>query len=65
LYAEVYTHYCLHKRYLLCHTAVPEVYKAVELPLKITQTAAVMEVVHCAVGLVRSPLFITGMAFAV
>ncbi len=30
------------------------------LPLKIAQTAAVLEVVHSAVGLVRSPVFITG-----
>ena len=34
--------------------------QVVELPLKISQTAAVMEVVHSAIGLVRSPLGITG-----
>ncbi|KIY95821.1 protein tyrosine phosphatase-like (proline instead of catalytic arginine), member b [Monoraphidium neglectum] len=32
-----------------------EVYKAVELPLKVSQTAAILEVVHSLVGLVRSP----------
>lgn len=34
--------------------------QAVELPLKVAQTAAVMEIVHSAVGLVRSPVAITG-----
>jgi hypothetical protein len=34
--------------------------QAVELPLKAAQTAAILEVVHSAVGLVRSPVFITG-----
>lgn len=31
-----------------------------EAPLKVAQTAAIMEVVHSGVGLVRSPVFITG-----
>jgi hypothetical protein len=31
-----------------------------ELPLKVVQTAAVLEVLHSAVGLVRSPVAITG-----
>lgn len=34
--------------------------QAVELPLKISQTAAVMEIVHSIIGLVRSPVMITG-----
>ena len=32
----------------------------VELPLKVSQTAALLEVVHSAIGLVRSPVMITG-----
>ena len=35
--------------------------QAVEVPLKLAQTAAVLEVVHSALGLVRSPVFITGL----
>lgn len=35
-------------------------HQAVEVPLKIAQTAAVMEVVHSALGVVRSPVMITG-----
>lgn len=34
--------------------------QTVELPLKISQTAAILEVVHSATGLVRSPVGITG-----
>ena len=34
--------------------------QAVEIPLKLSQTAAVLEVVHSAAGLVRSPVAITG-----
>lgn len=34
--------------------------QAVEVPLEIAQTAAVAEVVHAAVGIVRSPVFVTG-----
>jgi hypothetical protein len=34
--------------------------QVVELPLKVSQTAAILEVVHSAVGLVRSPVGITG-----
>lgn len=41
-----------------------EVYKAVEFPLKVSQTAAIMEVVHSMVGLVRSPVGITAMQVA-
>ena len=37
-----------------------DVYRAVDLPLKVSQTAAVMEVVHALAGLVRSPVGITG-----
>ncbi len=34
--------------------------QAVELPLKISQTAAVMEVVHAVLRIVKSPVAITG-----
>ena len=34
--------------------------QAVELPLKISQTAAIMEVVHAAARIVKSPVGITG-----
>jgi very-long-chain (3R)-3-hydroxyacyl-CoA dehydratase len=34
--------------------------QAVDLPLKISQTAALLEVVHAATGLVKSPVAITG-----
>lgn len=34
--------------------------QAVDFPLKVSQTAAIMEVVHSMVGLVRSPVGITG-----
>lgn len=39
--------------------------QAVSLPLKISQTAAIMEVVHAAAGIVRSPVGITGMLWRV
>jgi hypothetical protein len=42
-----------------CH-ATPCHAQAVEFPLKVSQTAAIMEVVHSLVGLVRSPVGITG-----
>lgn len=48
-----------HKGHACCY--LPQ---AVELPLKAAQTAAVLEVVHSAVGLVRSPVFITGTQVA-
>ena len=35
----------------------------VEVPLKWAQTAAVLEVVHSALGIVRSPVAITGGAW--
>ena len=35
-----------------------------QLPLKISQTAALLEVVHAATGLVRSPVAITAMQVA-
>lgn len=38
--------------------------QAIELPLMVAQTAAVMEILHCAVGLVRSPLAITALQVA-
>ncbi|KAL3121438.1 hypothetical protein niasHT_006250 [Heterodera trifolii] len=37
----------------------PELYKNVEMELKIFQTAAILEIVHSVVGLVRSPVFTT------
>eukprot|EP00199_Chlamydomonas_sp_CCMP681_P005401 CAMPEP_0119108454 /NCGR_PEP_ID=MMETSP1180-20130426/14478_1 /TAXON_ID=3052 ORGANISM="Chlamydomonas cf sp, Strain CCMP681" /NCGR_SAMPLE_ID=MMETSP1180 /ASSEMBLY_ACC=CAM_ASM_000741 /LENGTH=234 /DNA_ID=CAMNT_0007094067 /DNA_START=48 /DNA_END=752 /DNA_ORIENTATION=+ len=40
------------------------VYQAVELPLKIAQSAAILEVLHAAMGLVRSPVAITAMQVA-
>ncbi|XP_014679176.1 PREDICTED: very-long-chain (3R)-3-hydroxyacyl-CoA dehydratase 2-like [Priapulus caudatus] len=36
-------------------------YRSVEPLLKVFQTAAVLEVVHCAVGLVRSSVYLTAM----
>ena len=42
------------------HLVVHSRAQAVELPLKVAQTAAVLEVVHSAMGLVRSPVAITG-----
>lgn len=41
-----------------------EVWEAAQLPLKVAQTAALMEVVHAAVGIVKSPLAITAMQVA-
>jgi hypothetical protein len=38
----------------------PMVLQEVEVPLKIAQTAAVLEVVHSILGIVRSPVMITG-----
>eukprot|EP00879_Flechtneria_rotunda_P009963 GHRR01010419.1.p1 GENE.GHRR01010419.1~~GHRR01010419.1.p1 ORF type:complete len:212 (+),score=71.00 GHRR01010419.1:1640-2275(+) len=38
--------------------------QAVDLPLKISQTAAVLEVVHAAAGIVKSPVAITAMQVA-
>ncbi len=35
---------------------VPRAYGAVEMPLKVVQTAAVLEIVHSALGLVKSPV---------
>ena len=47
---------------LTCRGAAhsPHLLQAVEVPLKVVQTAAIMEVLHSAVGLVRSPVMITG-----
>jgi hypothetical protein len=41
-----------------------DVWAATELPLKVSQTAAILEVVHAATGLVRSPVGITAMQVA-
>jgi hypothetical protein len=40
------------------------VLQAVEIPLKISQTAAIMEVIHAATGIVKSPVGITAMQVA-
>mmetsp|Transcript_31069 Transcript_31069/g.68975 ORF Transcript_31069/g.68975 Transcript_31069/m.68975 type:complete len:237 (+) Transcript_31069:60-770(+) len=41
-----------------------KVYRAVELPLMVAQTAAIMEVIHSLLGMVRSPAAITAMQVA-
>lgn len=41
-----------------------DVWNAVEIPLKISQTAAIMEVIHAATGIVKSPVGITAMQVA-
>ncbi|GIL43270.1 hypothetical protein Vafri_1057 [Volvox africanus] len=59
--------YCLYltvDTILVKHGTTVDLWKVVELPLKASQTAAIMEVVHSAVGLVRSPVAITGMQVA-
>jgi len=45
---------------LLDKGGAPQVWRAAELPLKVAQSAAVLEVVHAAVGIVRSPVGVTG-----
>ncbi|PSC68010.1 Very-long-chain (3R)-3-hydroxyacyl-[acyl-carrier] dehydratase PASTICCINO 2 [Micractinium conductrix] len=44
--------------------SLQDVWQAVEVPLKVVQTAAIMEVLHSAVGLVRSPVMITATQVA-
>jgi very-long-chain (3R)-3-hydroxyacyl-CoA dehydratase len=44
--------------------ALPTVWQRVEIPLKIAQTAALMEVLHAAFGIVRSPVMITATQVA-
>ncbi|KAI3438939.1 hypothetical protein D9Q98_001353 [Chlorella vulgaris] len=44
--------------------SIDKVWQAVEVPLKVAQTAAVLEVVHSAAGLVRSPVAITATQVA-
>uniref|UniRef100_A0A1D1ZYW9 Very-long-chain (3R)-3-hydroxyacyl-CoA dehydratase n=1 Tax=Auxenochlorella protothecoides TaxID=3075 RepID=A0A1D1ZYW9_AUXPR len=41
-----------------------DVWQAVELPLEIVQTAAIAEVIHAALGVVRSPVLVTSMQVA-
>lgn len=58
--------YCL---YLIIQTVLaggysPEAWKAVELPLKVVQTAAVLEVLHSALRIVKSPVMVTAMQVA-
>ena len=45
-------------------TTLSLVWESVELPLKISQSVAVMEVLHAALGLVRSPVIITATQVA-
>ncbi|GFR41267.1 hypothetical protein Agub_g1942 [Astrephomene gubernaculifera] len=59
--------YCLYltiDTMILKHGSTADLWKVVELPLKVSQTAAVLEVLHSAIGLVRSPVGITGMQVA-
>eukprot|EP01026_Neomeris_dumetosa_P061405 TRINITY_DN57986_c0_g1_i3.p3 TRINITY_DN57986_c0_g1~~TRINITY_DN57986_c0_g1_i3.p3 ORF type:complete len:228 (+),score=9.62 TRINITY_DN57986_c0_g1_i3:50-733(+) len=44
--------------------SLPQVWEAIKLPLAISQTAAILEVVHSATGIVRSPLIATGLQVA-
>uniref|UniRef100_A0A9J2PNR4 Very-long-chain (3R)-3-hydroxyacyl-CoA dehydratase n=1 Tax=Ascaris lumbricoides TaxID=6252 RepID=A0A9J2PNR4_ASCLU len=46
---------------LLAGMSYPELYKKVELELQIFQTAAILEIVHAVVGVVRSPVGTTAM----
>lgn len=64
-HASIYRGYVLYLTYrtVLEGGSTADVYKAVETPLKWSQTAALMEVVHAMVGLVRSPVGITGERF--
>ncbi|KAF8055283.1 PAS2 [Scenedesmus sp. PABB004] len=59
-----YVLFLTYKTVLLEHGWTEEVFKAVDLPLKVSQTAAVMEVVHAAAGIVKSPVAITAMQVA-
>lgn len=58
--------YCLWStvRTLMKGGGTKEVWEAVELPLKISQGVALLEVVHSAVGLVKSPVAITALQVA-
>jgi very-long-chain (3R)-3-hydroxyacyl-CoA dehydratase len=49
---------------LLHGGSLPDVWAAVSLPLKAVQSAAVLEVVHAATGLVRSPVAVTATQVA-
>lgn len=61
-----------HRAYILYTTyhtmssggTISDIWNKIELPLKIAQTAAIVEVLHSAVGLVRSPVFITAIQVA-
>eukprot|EP00878_Enallax_costatus_P001738 GHUV01001894.1.p1 GENE.GHUV01001894.1~~GHUV01001894.1.p1 ORF type:complete len:277 (+),score=42.02 GHUV01001894.1:100-831(+) len=59
-----YVLFLTYKTVLLEHGGTEDVWKAVEIPLKISQTAAIMEVVHAAAGIVKSPVAITAMQVA-
>ncbi|MEW5303599.1 MAG: hypothetical protein WDW38_009010 [Sanguina aurantia] len=59
--------YCLYLTYqvvILQHGGPAELWTVLEFPLKIVQTSALLEVVHSATGLVRSPLAVTAMQVA-
>ncbi|PNW85014.1 hypothetical protein CHLRE_03g167924v5 [Chlamydomonas reinhardtii] len=59
--------YCLYltiDTMLLKKGTTADLWQVVELPLKVSQTAALLEVVHSAIGLVRSPVMITAMQVA-
>jgi len=45
-------------------TGLQDVWANVEVPLKIAQTTAVMEILHAAVGIVRSPVIVTAIQVA-
>lgn len=59
-----YVLFLTYKVVLLEHGGTEDVWKAVELPLKVSQTAAIMEVIHAAAGVVKSPVAITAMQVA-
>ncbi|KAF6254850.1 tyrosine phosphatase-like protein [Scenedesmus sp. NREL 46B-D3] len=59
-----YVLFLTYKTVLQEHGWTEEVFKAVEVPLKLSQTAALLEVVHAATGLVKSPVGITAMQVA-
>ncbi|KAL4519699.1 hypothetical protein Ndes2526B_g01727 [Nannochloris sp. 'desiccata'] len=59
-----YVLYLTFKTSLADDGSLPAIWKAVEFPLKIAQTAAVMEVIHAALGIVRSPVMVTATQVA-
>ncbi len=45
---------------LMLAALVRPLLQAIELPLMVAQTSAIMEVLHSLLGLVRSPVMVTG-----